>query len=86
MRIELLQHAVDRAVDEAILRQLLDVLFRDRVERRREDLVLLRDLVLPGQQTAAERAASDGREDNREDGYGEEPGTAHEGIVTDQVS
>ena len=86
MRIELLQHAVDRAVDQPVRRELVDILFGDRVERRREDAVLLRDFVLPRHQAAAERAASYRRKDHCEYRHGEEPGSTHKGIVTDEVA
>ncbi len=48
--------------------------------------VLLRDFVLPRHQAAAERAASNRREDHREYRHGKEPGSTHEVIVTDEVS
>ena len=59
MRIERLQHAVDRAVDQPVRRHLLDVLAIDRRERRGEDAILLRKLVLRRDDAAAEDAAED---------------------------
>ena len=86
MGIELLQHAVDRAVDQAVRRELVDIFLGDRVERGGKDLVLLLDLVLPGHQAAAKRAAGHRREDHREYRHGEKPGSTHDWIVADEVS
>ena len=73
-----------RAVDQAVGGHFLDVLAIDRGERRGEDAVLLRDLVLPGEH-AAEEAADQRRKDHREQRHREESGITHDRIVTDQV-
>ena len=84
MGVERFQHALDAAIDEAVGGDFLDVFAIDRRERRREDAVLLGDLVLPGEH-AAEEAADQRRKDHRQQRNREESGITHVRIVTDQV-
>ena len=86
MRIEGFQHPVDGAVDQAVRRHFVDVLAIDRGKRRRKDAILLRDLILPRRDVAAEQAAHERRDQDGQDRHGNEAGIAHYGIVTDQVT
>jgi hypothetical protein len=84
VRIERLEHAFDRAVDEALGGNALDVLTIDRREGGGEDAIMRRDLVLSREDVAAEQAAGHGAEDHRENRRGKEPRTTHLCIVTDK--
>ena len=77
MRIERVQHAVDRAVDQPVRRQLVDVLTIDRVERRREHAILLRHFVLARQRGAAEEPAGKRGNQDGKDGGRKESGSTH---------
>jgi hypothetical protein len=79
MRIERLQHAVDRPVDQTIRWDLLDVFPVDRRHCRGEDPILLVDAVLTCQQAAAKEASGKGRQQDRKDDRGEQSETTHEG-------
>jgi hypothetical protein len=76
MRVEGPQHAGDGAVDEPVRLEVADVVFLDRLQRRREDLVLVRHAVL-GQGAAAEEAANQGTDHDDEEGGGDGPVLAH---------
>ena len=67
MRIERAQHAANCAVDEVLGLDLLDVVRLDRTQRRREGLVVLRNLVVDGKGALAEQPADQSRDDDRED-------------------
>ena len=77
MRIERLQHAVDGAVDQPVRRHVVDVFAIDRGERRREHAILLLDLVLRGERRAAEQAAGERRQQDRQNRHGQETGLTH---------
>jgi hypothetical protein len=66
MRIERLQHARDRAIDQPVGLDVADVVLLDGPERRPEDLVLVRHLVLRRQGAPAEEAAGQGAKHNGE--------------------
>jgi hypothetical protein len=71
MGIERLQHPLDAAVDQPLGRDFLDVLTVDRAQRRGEDAILLRDLVLACQHaavdTANDRRKNDGKQRSLEE-------------------
>ena len=71
VRIQRLQHAGDRAVDDAVGLDLVDVARLDGIERRGERAVVLGEPILGGGDAAAHHAADnggqrDGRRTNRE--------------------
>jgi hypothetical protein len=68
MRVERLEHAGDRAVDQPIGLEIADILLFDGLQRSRENLVLVRNLVLRGQGRPPEQAPHEGR--NRHDRKG----------------
>ncbi len=69
MRIERAEHAADRAVDEAIRFDLVDVVGFDRAQRGGERAIVIGDLVVGRERAASEQAADEGGYDNRE-GHG----------------
>src|SRR4051794_9798728 len=85
MRIERVQHAVNRTVDQPVRGQLVDVLTIDGVQRRREHAILLRHFVLPGERGAAKEPAGKRGNEDRKDSGRKKSGSAHSWIVTDQM-
>ena len=77
MRIERLQHAVDRAVDEAIRGHFFDVLPIDGREGGGEHAVLLLHLVLGREGRAAEQSTGNRRDEDGENCHGHEAGRTH---------
>ena len=77
MRIERVQHAVDRAVDQPVRRHVVDVLAVDGVERRREHAILLRHFVLARERGAAEESAGERGNQNGKNGGGKKSGSTH---------
>ena len=76
--LELLTHARPEGLED------LDVLSIDGGERRREDTVLLRHLVLPGEHAAVE-ATYQRRQHHGQQRHREKSGITHNRMVTDQV-
>ena len=75
--IERLQHAADGPVDQLIGLDLLHVARLDRVERRGEGLVLLREAVFARGHAVAQHAAEKGKHEDRGDPQHQAARTGH---------
>ena len=71
VRVERLEHAGDRAVDQPVGFDRPDVIRVNRVQRGGKDLVLVRDLVFNRQGAAAVKAANQGAKDDGKDRNGD---------------
>ena len=85
MRIERLQHAADGAVDQPVRFVLPDVVLLDGAEGRREDFVLVRNLILGDKRVAPPEPAGYGTKDDDEPTKGEETRAAHPKHITSNV-
>ena len=73
MRIERLEHAGNRAINETIGLDLVDVPRLDHGERGRERAIVFGEAILRLRNAAAEKAASHGRHRDRERANGDKP-------------